>query len=40
MWTDLGELGSQKGQRQEMERLLPVIFYLFYGYETKTLDSE
>ena len=35
MWADVGELGNQKGQGQETERLLPVALYLFHQFETK-----
>ena len=35
MWADVDELGNQKGQGQEIERLLPVALYLLHQFETK-----
>ena len=35
MWANVDKLGNQKGQGQEMEKLLPAALYLLHQFETK-----
>lgn len=37
MWTAAGELGTQKRQGQEMERLQSIILHLLHEFEINRL---